>query len=234
MANKKRMEQDPSIDPKTGKKRQRRLKDNPPARPSITVDGIDLSQHVDDVNIKEVEDRMKEAASKYAEHHIWGTGARVTIDNDPISIEGQADRRGQHSSIFGSMADMAKAFDASGILGNMMDVAEMRAALDLPGQGETVVERSLWQTAMDVWDYPSGVRITVWRQEEQASTLITVEYMDPEQEVDEPLVKGTVEFTDERLESAHGGPELMVQQELERLKNNCDADMAAFEPDGIE
>jgi hypothetical protein len=237
MANKKRMEQDPSIDPKTGKKRERRLKDDADKRPSIIVDGIDLSsslhsqiRHLSPEKIKEIEEKMRVEADKMAQR-VFGGG-----QHDPISIEGRPDSNGRHSGIFGSWADYVSVFDSSEIMSKVIDDPEIKKMMQMyaiPQQEVNVVERSLWQLAMDVWDYPSGVRFTVWRPEGQASTLLTVEYLDPDQEVEEPLVKNTVEFTDEALEQTRdgSGPELVMQRKLEELKNNCDADMAAFEPD---
>lgn len=245
MGKKERMERDPSIDPVTGRKRERRLKDdgdktNPGSDfdrsgfgTRIHIDGVDMSssiadqiKHLSPEMIKRAEEAMRAAAEK--------AEARF---HDPISIEGRADMGGRNirssdmmGAIFGTANEMfGRAF---------VDTDEMRRIAGLPPlggiRGVMKVQRHLWMTAMDIWDYPSGVRISVWRQEEQASTLITVEYMDPEQEVDEALVKGTLEFTDEALEGATGGPELMVQKKLEQLKENCDADMAAFEPDPNE
>lgn len=127
-----------------------------------------------------------------------------------------------------------KPFDASGVLKSMIDAGWLGQAQseEIIWKAGKSVERVIWQTALEIWDYPSKVRFTVWRDNMQEVTLFTAEYLDPEQESDEPLVKGTVQFTDEHLLRRSGGDlELVLQRELEKLKDNCDADMAAFEPD---
>lgn len=237
MANKKRMEQDPSIDPKTGKKRERRLKREDledRSRVTVNIDGsIDTTFFKMDPEIlKQYEDEMRAMAEKMmADDDRDKTrpgGGNIFRDG-----EMSGGPSGAFRSIFGGSGP-GSSFDASKFAVEILDSAEMKAMYGIPTRQEVnTIERSIWQTCMDVWNYPSGVRFTVWRQEAQASTLLHVEYMDPEQEAG-ALVEGTVEFRDEQLEEARGGPELIVQRELERLKDQCDADMAAFEPEDGE
>jgi hypothetical protein len=199
----------------------------------IHIDGVDFSSMIGKVKVfdKATMDKLMREYQEELRKYVPPQAGSSPIHHESADLNSGGL---VGSSIFGSSQSFRNAFggfDASKVISQMLDVSAEEAAKMVNELKGNTVSSLLWKTAMEVWDYPSGIRFTVWRQEEQASTLLTVEYLDPAEEADEPLVKSTVEFTDEALER---DPELTVERGLEKLKDNCDADIAAFEPDGEE
>lgn len=208
MANKKRMEQDPSIDPKTGKKRERKLKAD---KPGITI-------KVDGVPLGDFHKRISDMASKIAGAYTFD--ARQ-VEDFKQSFGGNIFVEGGDGRMRSWLGDMAK------------DPAIQKTLRDVLGMGERLedkdsVARLIWSKAIEVWESPLNWQFMVVHNPGQETYWFTAKYYDEEAET--IIVEMTQEFTAEQLAAeSYDSINVGVERALEDMHRKCEAEIAMFE-----
>lgn len=220
MADKKRrLEQDPSIDPKTGKKRERRLKDD---KPSITVD-------IDGVPLGDFSKRLNEAAAKMASSYVFDakqiSKLKESMSGGNIFIEG-GDGRARPWVGGGGPANTGH------LMGRLMDfINQYGVPRHLMGEGmnfREAVAQMLHTKAIECWEGILGWQFAVTYNEGQATFWFTARYYD--EEAGEALVTETLEFSEEQLEYDNWDESVLdVERQMQKFQEKCNAEKAMFD-----
>lgn len=227
MAKKKRLEQDPSIDPKTGKKRERRLgraTEGGKEGSWIEVD-IKLTTEQRESALK----AMNEAAEKVARNFISGSSAFSGLfgghPNARHSMGGNIFIEGGDGRFRPWIEDMYRNPAIRDYLDSMLGPKGDPVDMD------QAVSRMLHNKAIEVWESLLNWQFAVTHNEGQDTYWFTARYYDTEEcDSSLPLVSETLEFSGERLAKDNWDEtNLEVERQMERLHEKCVADLAAFE-----
>jgi hypothetical protein len=207
------MEQDPNLDPKTGKKKDRR-KDDKPKQPTfdIKIDFEKIGFTSEGVN--RTAEAMRKAIKAGRIHsfeeyrYMFGSGPRASGGGN-VFIEGG-------DGIFHSFYDRLAA-NTVNMIGEGVDF-------------KSAVSRMLHSKAIECWDNLLNWQFAVTYQDGQDKYWFTARYYDDEEASPVPLVSETLEFSGEVLiEQNWDETNLEVERQMEQLHEKCVADLAAFE-----
>lgn len=227
-SKKKRLEQDPSIDPKTGKKRERRLKVD-----DVIVEGDKIKINFSKEKVEELRKQMEEQAQRIVDADLSGSGlfgggifgggqrASGPPAGGNINVEGSDGHArpwgGHHSNhMAGGLMDFINQYAVpSHLIGEEVNFRD-------------AVARMLHTKAVECWESLMGWQFACTFNEGQETFWFTARYYDDE--AGEPLVTETLEFSEEVLAQRNWDEtNLEVERQMEKMHEKCVADLAMFD-----
>lgn len=234
MAKKKRLEQDPSIDPQTGKKRERRIRVDIGDKINIGKWGSIL----DDVDLADTTKKIMEDAA--GGHPLFGGRGRSKLPPERgsgrIFVDGGG--RGDFEKSFGAstyIKDLMDHMRNMGIDWGNMEVGEdgLYPRIE-PQRGDMhwndAVASMIFKKAIEVWEHPINWTFGVGYNAGQETFWFTARYHDDEGTM---LVEETIEVADQVMSERNWDEScLILEGELEKMHTRCQAEIAMFEEDG--